>query len=227
MNKTKTKRPKGIKYTKAGIKWFNSSSITQGTRRIIIQEQGLALAAIAKRLKINCHLLGQLVEGIKPKYRVGLKQRKFYGIGQLPEIRKRVETYQRPMEQAKAGITLKRLADYLQCHHTILQYHCDMGHCPTPKRGWHNYQLFTEAQCKKVFAYFNKKNHLKATLFNLHRGLRELGATKADISYQHCHKIFPNADPVILNPGKKGRFYTLNQCKQCLKAIRKARGEKF
>ena len=57
-------------------------------------------------------------------------------------------------------------------------------------------------------------------LYNLETGLKELGATRYEVKLHRKFKIKPKAQPTIVNKERCKRFYTLGQCRQCLKAIR-------
>ena len=102
-----------------GIKWFAQSTVQQGDQKIVVYEKALALCELSRRVGSHAATVGKILKlnGILPKYHLGKTRRRFWGIDQLPEIKRAVETHLKPFRAAKKAITLNHLSRYFGVHH--------------------------------------------------------------------------------------------------------------
>lgn len=155
------------------------------------------------------HVLAKL-----PEPQVRGKKKRYWSQDQVVgclRIIDEAKSYQRMYSLADVG----RLCD---CPTQYLCYYISQGLLPVPQKTSCG-SFWTETEAKEAKRLIERKRYARNYMVNLSVGLKELGATRAELAWAQYHqRDFPQPDLYLGT--RKGKFYERKKIALILKQIR-------
>jgi hypothetical protein len=178
------------------------------------------LAAAAVEVGVTTHLLKYWSkQGVLPGPSRLHGRRHYYTRQDLKKIKKVFARHQ------CQRMTKKGIANMVGVSPCVIDWHIKTGSIPAPTFELGSKKFYTVCQAERIKDYFLARREAKEDLVLLMVGLRQLGTTKDEYQWLlRCGKELVPTPTLVLGKSRRNKWFTIGQCKDLLKQIRKLRG---